>query len=74
MHGTPVGKPIRQHPPLATAFKQIKNGTKDLVQINGTGLGAFAHRFEQGQERLELLPADVAWVRLAGEHSPDLPQ
>src|ERR1035438_1444105 len=68
----PVGKPFREHTPLTAALEQIQNGVEDFKLIHGARLGALAHALQQGTDQLELLPADIAWIRLSWLHSPEL--
>ena len=54
------------------ALEQIQNGVEDFILIHGAWLCALAHALQQGTDQLELLPTDIAWIRLSWLHSPEL--
>src|SRR5271165_3068348 len=68
----PVGKPLREHTPLTAALEQIQNSVEDFILIHGARLCALAHALQQGTDQLELLPTDIAWIRLSWLPSPEL--
>jgi hypothetical protein len=62
MHGPSFRKILRQHPPLATAFREVQHRAERFVQIHCAWLGSLAHALQHRADLLERLFADIAWV------------